>query len=98
MRRSGQTKATSEHFASANHSHPRSRRRGSRAPTPSSLARIEDARGECFARKRLAHAMPAEDRRQEADAVAAEVVQQPRVPGMATDDADPAVVVAHQAV
>src|SRR3954447_18010696 len=42
--------------------------------------------------------VPAEDRRQEADAVAAEVVQQDGMPGMATDDADTAVVVAHRPV
>src|SRR5205085_12169235 len=59
---------------------------------------IEDARGEWFARKRLAHAVSPVDRWQEADAVAAEVVEQPWVAGMGTDDADPAVVVSHQAV
>ena len=44
------------------------------------------------------HALAAADRRQEADAVAAEVVEESPVAWVRADDADPAVHVAHQPV
>jgi hypothetical protein len=54
--------------------------------------------GERVPGKEPAHPVATEDRGQEANPVAPEVVEQGPVPGVHADDPDPAVVVAHEAV
>src|SRR5262245_54088542 len=59
---------------------------------------VEDARGGTLAGADPGYTVAAVDGREDADAVAAEVVEEAIVAWMGTDDADTAVVVAHQAV
>src|SRR5579872_2136499 len=83
---------------SRRHRRPRPSRR---APDPHHdmrSARVEDTWPEVFVREEACDSLAAVDRREKADTVATEVVEERRMAGMAADDADPAVVVAHQPV